>query len=187
MNFLKVTSLALLVVLSSNVQATDIDNNNLVAKMTIDTKSMFLQVVKLSDDLTEEQKTCIDNIDMQSQVNVVEKSMESYFDKVELKEINDFYAKPAVRKMVDASRQHMFSHMGLQFAKKSPEFSKEEFEMIEQAFTNSPTLQKYLIYNSSDKASSFNKSVDDFMNTELKNVVFQKVKSQNNCFLCNSN
>ncbi len=178
MKFLKVTSLALLAILSSNVQATDIKNNNIVAKMTIDTKTMFLQLIKTSDELTAEQKTCIDNIDMQSQVNVVEKSMENYFDEAELKEINDFYSKPAVQNMVDASRQQMFGHFGLQFAKKSPEPTKEEFEMIEKAFTSNPTLQKYLVYNGSKESSSFNKSVDDFMNTELEKCGISKSKEQ---------
>ncbi len=178
MKFLKVTSLTLLAILSSNVQATDIDNNNIVAKMTIDTKSMFLQVVKNFHELTAEQKTCIDNIDMQSQVNVVQKSMESYFDKKELKEINDFYAKPDVQKMIVASRQHMFSHMGLQFEEKLPKFDKEKWEMMEQAFATNPTLQKYLIYNNSDKPSSYNQSVDDFIDKELQKCGLTKDTKQ---------
>ncbi len=143
-------------------------SENILADMMVDTLALSLKGIQNSaTDLTDEQKACIDKIDVSSQKAIVKEEMEKAFDKKELKELNDFYSKPEIQAVVAYGQEQMMTNMGMQIEEKT-EKPTEETIMLVADFAQSEVGQKFDQFSISGGGDELGEKMATFFTTELE-------------------
>ncbi len=166
MKLFKLTTLTLMTVLSLTSCGDEKAENNLLLDMTMETLKIPLDIIKSSDQVTKEQKACIDKIDLNSQRPVIKDTLDKAFTKEELGQLNDFYAKPAVQKVTKYGREQLFKQMGLPIEETVEKPSEEDIKVITD-FTKTEIGKKYDKFNTSEETTASNQKVNNFIKTEL--------------------
>ncbi len=172
MKLFKLTTLALMTVLSLTAcdkasTETAKDDKNLLLDMTMESLKIPMDIIISSEQITAEQKACVEKIDLNSQKAVIKEAMDKAFTPEEIQQLNDFYGKPAVQKVTNYGREQLFKQIGLPIEETAEKPSEEDMKVVAD-FSQTEMGQKYGKFNLSEDAQSANKKVNDFIGEELK-------------------
>ncbi|MBS9779777.1 MAG: hypothetical protein KGV51_04040 [Moraxellaceae bacterium] len=185
MKLFKLTTLTLMAVLSltacdkaKDEKVTEVQESpNLLLDMTMDTLKIPMEAIKSSDKLTEEQRSCVEKIDLDSQKPVIRGAIEKGFTPEEIQQLNDFYAKPEVKKVTDYGREQLFKQMGMPIQETAEKPSAEEMKVVTD-FAQTAIGQKYGKFNLSEDAQLSNQKVNTFIKEELDKCGLGEEKSE---------
>ncbi len=181
MKLLKLTTLTLITVLSltacdktteqkADNKATSTEtakeSPNLLVDMTMETLKIPMDVIKSSDQITAEQKSCVAKIDLNSQKPTIKEAIEKAFTPEEIKQLNDFYAKPEVQKVTNYGREQLFMQMGLPIKATAEKPTEAEMKVVAE-FAKKPLGQKSAKFNLSEDATASNQKVNEFIKGAL--------------------
>ncbi len=155
---------------SDKATATETSNTseNVLADMMVDTLALSLKGVKNSvTDITDEQKACIDKIDVNSQKKLIQEEMEKAFDKKELKELNDFYSKPEIQAVVAYGEEKMMASVGMNVEEKTEKPTEETIKLVAD-FSQSEVGQKFDQFSISGGGDELGEKIATFFTKELE-------------------
>ncbi len=153
------------------------ENPNLLLDMTMETLKMPMDVIKSSEQITAEEKACVEKIDLNSQKNVIKEAIENAFSKEEIGQLNEFYAQPEVQKVTNYGREQLLLQMGVPLEETAEKPSEKEIKVVAE-FAKTEIGQKYAQFNLSEDANSTNTKVNTFIEEELDKCGLGEEKQQ---------
>ncbi len=120
-----------------------------IAETTLDNVSMITLMYRSADGVTDEQKACLDKINMQEIVPDLAKMFKDNFTKEELQQTADLYNKPEIKQVTKYALQMTQKMAGIEVKDPVPAPSPEDMKVI-QDFGASEIGQKLNNFKEAD-------------------------------------